>query len=368
MAFAQRRGRRAAAAAAAAVTAATLLVLLVAGASAATAPAKAVAAKKQPLVAAAVAAAISTPAAAAAPAPPTKKKTAAGPVGSGERAVAAQARLGDDIPDDPAVAAKVEREEWRSVSWDKFMEAFPRFTKQIRPALARGQVLGAQPIPAEPTDPIVGDCVPFKVPAPYTSLQQYIQAFRTMPWQDAERMFKQAHTYRGGIGIRGCAAGAIIGNNLWARLGYITPLSDSWSGKCIDEDKETEVPYALTNAIAPFQLNKRNWRAQRVPGDKMGTATVELGKSWLDGQPAWVFDYSKSEELYGFDFRDIRDEVRVVAPGHAIGAVYARGSNATHVSAFNPGSSSMHLIFFALFQTCASDGNYPTQPIDRVYP
>jgi hypothetical protein len=57
----------------------------------------------------------------------------------------------------------------------------------------------------------------------------------------------------------------------------------------------------------------------------------------------------------------------VVEPGFAIGAVYAIASNETFSSGFNPYNISGTLIYFALFQNCASDGNYPTQPIDRVF-
>lgn len=342
------------------------LVLLVVQASAATAPAaKPVQAKKTVVVAATAKKPIvlaKAPATKAAP-----KKTTPHPVGSSERSAASQARLGDEIPDDPSVVPTEAEAKMAIVSWEKFTASFPRFMAQIKPGLKRGRELAAQPIPAKPTDPIVGDCVPFKPPAPYTSMQEYAKTFRKMKWQEAERIFKNAKTYEDGIGIRGCAAGVIAGDNLWAQLGYNTPLVDSWSGKCIDEDPKTEIPYALTNAIAPFIVNRRDWRTQRVPGDKLATAGVELGKSWLDGQPAWVFDYSKSEMLYGFDFRDIRDEVRVVEPGLAIGTVYGIGSNATHISAFNPSNSTLQLIYFFLMQTCASDGNYPTQPIDRVY-
>ena len=75
----------------------------------------------------------------------------------------------------------------------------------------------------------------------------------------------------------------------------------------------------------------------------------------------------QSDFIWGFDFRGIRDEVRAVSPGFGIGVVYALASNATFSSGFNPLNVSNTLIYFALFQTCASDGNYPTRPIDRVF-
>jgi hypothetical protein len=285
------------------------------------------------------------------------------------RAARRDARLGDAIPTDPSMVPNDVEAQWAVKSWEKFAAAFPRFIGNISEALQRGRELARQPIPAKPTDPIVGDCVPFKPPAPYRSVQQYAKAISTMPWQEAERMFRAGKTYKGGIGIRGCAGGVIVGDNMFASLGRNTPLGDSWSGKCIDEDPVTEMPFSLTNAIAPFVVNNRDWRTQRVPGDKLWEARVSLGKSYLDGQAAWVLDYNVpgAKMHYGFDFRDIRDEVRMVEPGFGIGAVYGLPSNDTYTSAFNPSNTTLILLHFALFQTCASDGNYPTQPIDRVY-
>jgi hypothetical protein len=330
-----------------------LLLLAPADSAAAQLPASAVATKKTVGVAVAAAntkvavvpsktttkVAAATPAAAA----PKPNTTAA-------RAARANARLGDVIPNDPSIVPNEADAQLAIKSWSKFADAFPRFISNISIALERGRELARQPIPAKPTNPIVGDCVPFRPPAPYRTMQQYAKAISGMTWQQAERMFRNGKVYKGGMGIRGCAAGVIVGDNLWASLGRNTPLADTWSGKCIDEDPVTEEPYALTNAIAPFIVNKRDWIAQRVPGDKLGEATVSLGTSWLDGQAAWVLSYAASKMMYGFDFRDIRDEIRVVEPGMAIGTVYAIGSNDTHTSAFNPSNSTLSLIYFVLLQ------------------
>jgi hypothetical protein len=284
----------------------------------------------------------------------------------GARAAAVAKRLGAATPTDPSVTPTVEEVQFAIKDWSKFAAAFPRFISKIPEAIQRGKQLAAQPIPATPTDPIIGACVPFRPPAPYKTMQEYAKVVSNWPWRKVDKMFLEAKAYEGGLGVRGCCAGVISGDNLWGTLGRLTPLADSWSGKCIDEDADGK-PYKLTNGLFPFGVNRRDWISGRVPSDKMGEALVSKGASWRDGQPAWTLDYTISKEIYGFDFTSIRDEVRLVEPGFAIGTVYARGSNATYTSAFNPSNSALQLIFFALFQTCASDGNYPTQPIDRVY-
>lgn len=51
-------------------------------------------------------------------------------------------------------------------------------------------------------------------------------------------------------------------------------------------------------------------------------ANVSLGESWLDGQPAIVMDYQGKSPLI---WRNVRDEVREVAPGLYLGAMFQRG-------------------------------------------
>jgi len=312
-------------------------------------------------------AAVGKPAAAAKAAPTPMAASASSSAAAAAARVAAVAeRLGAAEPTDPTLTPTVETVPWAISDWSLFAAAFPRFLRLIPAAMARGRELAAQPIPPAPVNPILGACVPFRPPAPYKTLQAYAKAVAAMPWQKVDRMFLDAKTFEGGLGVRGCCAGVIAGDNLWGTLGKITPLGDSWSGKCIDEGPDGE-PFQLTNAIMPFQVNRRDWVEYRVNGDKQATALVSKGSSWRDGQPAWTLDYTRSEQLYGLDFSPIRDEVRLVEPGFAVGTVYAKASNETYTSPFNPSNSTLQLIYFALFQTCASDGNYPTRPIDRVY-
>jgi hypothetical protein len=47
-------------------------------------------------------------------------------------------------------------------------------------------------------------------------------------------------------------------------------------------------------------------------------ANVCTGESWMDGKPALILDYSQTSLVY----RDVRDEIREVAPGLYLGAMY----------------------------------------------
>lgn len=205
------------------------------------------------------------------------------------------------VPIDPDFKPHEEYQQGAMKDWSKFAAQIPRLLskKNIQAALRRARELDAQPIPAQPTDPIVGNCVPFRPPAPFRTLQEYTRALGKAPWQVFPKMFREARAFDGepniggiALGVRGCCAGVIAGNNMWAQIAHYTPLGDSWSGKCIHEDADGK-PIYLDNLIFPFRVNARDWVKQRVPGDRMAKASVVLGTSWLDGRPAWVFDYSK---------------------------------------------------------------------------
>jgi hypothetical protein len=50
-------------------------------------------------------------------------------------------------------------------------------------------------------------------------------------------------------------------------------------------------------------------------------ATVYQGTSWLDGKPAIIIDYSETSRVWS----NVRDEMREIAPGEYLGAMYVRG-------------------------------------------
>ena len=55
-------------------------------------------------------------------------------------------------------------------------------------------------------------------------------------------------------------------------------------------------------------------------GFKAIRARVSYGESWLDGGPAVVMDYGGTSRVWA----DVRDEVREVAPGLYLGAMFLR--------------------------------------------
>jgi hypothetical protein len=218
---------------------------------------------------------------------------------------------------------------------------------------------------------VTGACVPFRPPAPYKGLQEYCRALKNMPWKQAKKMFQEAQAPSDWVGIRGCAVGCVIGNNVWTDVMTFNPvLGMSWTGKCIKEDKQG-VQYEVLQALCPMCAgiyNPRPW-SSGVPADEMmAGVSVYKDKSWLDTQPAWVFNYDNAERTYGLDFTPFRDEVRMVAPGLAIGTMLLQGTNETFTSSWNPANHTLEVVRFVLMQTCAKNGEYPTRPIDRVVP
>ena len=74
----------------------------------------------------------------------------------------------------------------------------------------------------------------------------------------------------------------------------------AWKGKVFDPVKGE-----LRNEVGPF-------------GDLAISAKVYLDKSWFDGKPAIILDYSKTSLVAKW----IRDEMREIAPGLYLGIVY----------------------------------------------
>jgi hypothetical protein len=59
-------------------------------------------------------------------------------------------------------------------------------------------------------------------------------------------------------------------------------------------------------------------------------ARVYPGPSWLDGRPALILDYCGTSHLWA----DVRDEMREVAPGLYVGAMYLRRCPEPHLKLF----------------------------------
>jgi hypothetical protein len=246
----------------------------------------------------------------------------------------------------------------RPGGWQLFGEGFVRYVREgQRAANARNRAIRDQPVPATPentipANPVTGACVPFQPPAPYKSLQEYCLAMTKMPWKEAKAMFLKAQAPKDWVGIRGCAVGCVMGDNLWSNVVTFT-LGQNWSGKCIREEKDgkqVEVLQAMCPSCGGV-FSKRPWSAG-VPADLeiAGVSVVREKSSWVDGQPTWVFNYDNAKRTYGVDFNAFRDEVRMVAPGMAVGTMLVQGSNATFQNGWNPGDKVLEITRFLLLQ------------------
>jgi len=89
------------------------------------------------------------------------------------------------------------------------------------------------------------------------------------------------------------------GTRLAAPLARLVRLI-AWQGKVFDPATGT-----LRNKISPF-------------GIRAIVAKVYADRSWLDGQPCIVLDYSRTSLLAHW----VRDEIREVAPGRYLGLVF----------------------------------------------
>ncbi len=58
----------------------------------------------------------------------------------------------------------------------------------------------------------------------------------------------------------------------------------------------------------------------KMGGVKMIRARVYYGESWIDGRPSVIMDYSETSRVWA----DVRDELREVAPGLYLGAMFRR--------------------------------------------
>jgi uncharacterized protein YcfJ len=324
-----------------------MMVLLALGAAAA-----------QPAAAAPKAAAAAAAAAAPAVRSPAMRRADVAP-GAGESALPGVGPLAKRDPNfrESESVGKLAMGGTRGVgTWDLWMANFERSQSPevLNEQREMNRRLRNQPIPTVPEATIPGKCVPFKPPAPYKTLQEYCTALARLPWQETKRMFMQAQAPAEWLGVRGCTVGCMIGDNIWQNLVTMLPaLGPSWSGKCIIEDKQgkqTEVLQAICPRCAGI-YSKRPWNTGMPSDLGMNGVMVELGKSWLDGQPAWVFEYSKMDRSYGVDFHAFRDEVRLLAPGIAIGSIYLQPGNATAVkTGWNPSNITIELGRFLLLQ------------------
>lgn len=66
--------------------------------------------------------------------------------------------------------------------------------------------------------------------------------------------------------------------------------------------------------------NEQSMAVNRFFGLKVIKANVYQDRSWLDGRPSLILDYSQTSRLYA----PYRDEIREVGPGIFLGLMYSR--------------------------------------------
>lgn len=72
---------------------------------------------------------------------------------------------------------------WMQEGFDEMAASLERARVYEAEAKQRGAVLSKQTRPAQPVETLAGKCVPFQVPAPHKSMQDYCRALLRMPWK-----------------------------------------------------------------------------------------------------------------------------------------------------------------------------------------
>jgi hypothetical protein len=124
-----------------------------------------------------------------------------------------------------------------------------------------------------------------------------LEQLAKMTWPELEQLYRQAEPASVPPGfLRGKAVYCQESRFAGPRAGLTNFL---WHGKHFRED------CTLVNQWCGFKAIK---------------AKVYPGSSWLDGQPALIMDYSETSHVWA----DVRDELREVAPGLYLGAMFQR--------------------------------------------
>jgi hypothetical protein len=118
-----------------------------------------------------------------------------------------------------------------------------------------------------------------------------------MSWCDLEQLYRQAAP--GAI-----PAGYLRGRAIYCPCAPLTPMRSKmtqamWQGKHFCPADGT--------LINQWCLNTKAVRARVCPGE-----------SWLDGGPSIIMDYRGMSHVW----KDVRDEIREVAPGVYLGLMY----------------------------------------------
>ncbi|HWG43827.1 MAG TPA: hypothetical protein VN688_13705 [Gemmataceae bacterium] len=141
-----------------------------------------------------------------------------------------------------------------------------------------------------------GDVVP-EQPAPAASLALSLEQLACMNWGDLEQLYRQA------------GPGPIPTGYLRGRTIYCPDARFSSS--------QSKISKALWHGkhFCPEATLVNQW----CLGIRAVRARICLGESWLDGQPSILMDYRGMSHVI---WKDVRDEIREIAPGLYLGIMY----------------------------------------------
>lgn len=131
----------------------------------------------------------------------------------------------------------------------------------------------------------------------------------SLGWAELDCLYRQAQSGRSPCGV---LEGRVIYDNQRKLFKAKTAGAKAmWLGKEFDPEQE-------------MLINR--WRFGRAV-----KAAVYPGTSWLDGQPALISDYRETSPLI---WRNVRDEIREVAPGLYLGAMFRCESSGARFAVF----------------------------------
>jgi hypothetical protein len=120
-----------------------------------------------------------------------------------------------------------------------------------------------------------------------------------MSWSELDQIYRASQA---GTIPEGYLPGRAIYNPCSRLAGVRSSVSRAlWHGKAFDACSAT-----LVNQWSGFRAIK---------------AQVSYGPSWLDGKPSIIMDYRETSRII---WKDVRDEVREVAPGVYLGLMFKR--------------------------------------------
>jgi hypothetical protein len=147
-----------------------------------------------------------------------------------------------------------------------------------------------------------------QLPAPDARDTLSLEKLGILTWEQLDAIYRRSIPGRAPSGVLNGRA-IYDGQQRFAKL-RTTGTKAIWLGKEFNEEQGTLI---------------NRWRVGRAI-----KAEVYPGQSWIDGGPALVMDYRETS----FVWRNVRDELREVAPGLYLGAMFRCKSSGARFAVF----------------------------------